>query len=432
MAFATTSLQGRSDAQRSWDLQLVLLRQAPRKGDRETARSAEHVSCGASLIGAAIQRRRPQSYGHRKGSALSRAGRRRSTDATSSSAMKPTLLALPEKRPMSLRPALELFGGVLAFVWLALAATTLIGRYRFDRRERRRLGDARRLLEGSPDLPGRLSRRRLLAVAKDESGEVAGRAARALVARDRRGRIVAAAAARAGTAKRAQALRVLVRASASGAFDLLEDAAACGDPWLSAAAVAIAAESDSADSDRLLLEILAAGPHPQSRTATELEPRVPRLVDKLVSLADDPDAKLRFWALNLLSHAPARVDVERVAVARTSDDDASVRAAAVEVLAQSSSRFATASLAAGATQLAADIAPLLADDNWWVRSTAKEALLALGDAGLDAARAGLAHFDRFARDGALEVIARAEAQRESAEAESFAVNMSGGTGQAAG
>ncbi|MGZ4402909.1 MAG: glycosyltransferase family 2 protein, partial [Gaiellaceae bacterium] len=30
--------------------------------------------------------------------------------------------------------------------------------------------------------------------------------------------------------------------------------------------------------------------------------------DKLVSLTDDPAAKLRFWALNLLSHAPARSD----------------------------------------------------------------------------------------------------------------------------
>ncbi|HXH96979.1 MAG TPA: HEAT repeat domain-containing protein, partial [Gaiellaceae bacterium] len=58
----------------------------------------------------------------------------------------------------------------------------------------------------------------------------------------------------------------------------------------------------------------------------------------------------------------------------------------------------------GSQALAAEVARLLGDENWWTRAAAKESLLALGPVGLEAARAMADDEDRFARDGAAEIV----------------------------
>jgi HEAT repeat protein len=58
----------------------------------------------------------------------------------------------------------------------------------------------------------------------------------------------------------------------------------------------------------------------------------------------------------------------------------------------------------GAEPLAGDVAALLADTNWWVRSAAKESLFLLGESGLLAASEMLQNEDGFARDSAREVV----------------------------
>jgi HEAT repeat protein len=116
--------------------------------------------------------------------------------------------------------------------------------------------------------------------------------------------------------------------------------------------------------------------------------------------------------------------VSKAAVRRTGDEDPSVRAAAVEALALSRYPLAAPALhrllrddvffvrAHAARALATcapescgpELVPLLADANWWVRSAAKESLVALGDTARDAVVGALRHQDRFARDGAAEIV----------------------------
>ena len=50
------------------------------------------------------------------------------------------------------------------------------------------------------------------------------------------------------------------------------------------------------------------------------------------------------------------------------------------------------------------IARLLADPQWWVRTAAKDALRVMGSAGMSALLSMLEHDDRFARQGAAEVL----------------------------
>jgi len=50
------------------------------------------------------------------------------------------------------------------------------------------------------------------------------------------------------------------------------------------------------------------------------------------------------------------------------------------------------------------ITPLLADEQWWVRTAAKDALRGMGSDAVPALLAVLGHEDEFARNGAAEVL----------------------------
>jgi HEAT repeat protein len=225
-------------------------------------------------------------------------------------------------------------------------------------------------------------------------------------------------------AARLRALTIIVRSDSPRAIGLLRAAMAEEDMSIVASAVRLTSELPTRTADILLLDVLVEGRHPRSRTATELEPRSARIRSELLALAAHPDAGLRFWAVTLLGREPKDAAVASALALRASDLDPSVRAAAAEALGkvepevsepilrrllEDSVFYVRAHAARGAgaakiDQLAGDLVPLLADTNWWVRAAAKESLLALGAEGFRAAVVALEHEDRFARDGALEIV----------------------------
>jgi HEAT repeat protein len=313
-------------------------------------------------------------------------------------------------------------GAALALLalWLGLAGWIVAARVRHDRGRRRRARDARLLADGAD--PGRWSRRRLRRVADGEWVDGAAEAARELVSRDEQ---TLRRHAREHGFRRSHALRVLTRGGSPSAFSLLRSALVTGSADVRAAVVAIAAEQEAAAADDLLLEVLVAGWHPRSRTATELAPRAARLVPDLLGFAGDPDPEVRYWALMLLRDAPGDPRAKAAAVSAATDESGTVRSAAARVLGATGatdaqhvlrallgddvffvrSHAARAAGEIGAEGLAGDIAALLADRSWWVRAAAKESLLMLGESGLRAAMSMLHDDDGFARDGAREVAA---------------------------
>jgi hypothetical protein len=309
--------------------------------------------------------------------------------------------------------------GLLA-VWALLGVWIVAGRALYDRRRAAVERDTGLFVSGSLAVE-RVSSRRLQRLAEGDLGPAAREAARELVRRD--SGLLLRLAGRRGF-RRTPALRVLARGESPLAFACLREARAGGRPAVIAAVVAIAAELDTPAADELLVDVLVAGDHPRSRTATALEGREARLADVLGRLAGDPDPVLRYWALMLLSGAPPSPALVAIAIQRGTDLDARVRAAAARLIGVFGSQeallvlrglladnvffvrahAARAAAKLGARSVAREVAALLADENWWVRAAAKESLLALGDAGLDAAVEMLHDPDRFARDGAAEIV----------------------------
>lgn len=316
----------------------------------------------------------------------------------------------------------HLIAGVTAallVLWLALAGWVVGARLRHDRGLRRRQADAQTLVGGAD--PSRWSKRQLWRVADGECVDGAAVAARQLVSRQgRRLRRLA----REKSFQRSHALRVLTRGGSPFAFALLRSALVTGSEDVRSAVVAIAAEQQTPAADALLFDVLVAGTHPRSRTATELAPRARRLVRDLLSLVTHADAEVRYWALMLLREAAGDPRVKAAAVEASTDSTGTVRSAAARVLGASGatdvqhvlralladdvffvrSHAARAAGEISAEGLATDIAALLADRSWWVRAAAKEALLVLGESGLQAAHSMLHADDAFAQDGAREVV----------------------------
>ncbi len=311
---------------------------------------------------------------------------------------------------------------VLLFAcWAVLGGWVLVERYLYDRLHDEARRDTDSYLDGRLDLE-EVGRRRLTRLALGPSSVATTAAAAVLAARWQR--LVAEATGPGAKNSRVEALTILVRAGFPDALELIRRAVAEGDPALTTSVLRVTAELETDAADAFLLEVLVEGTHPRARTATELGPRVARMHEPLVALVSDDDPTLRYWAITLLIPEMGDSDVALAATSRAGDSDANVRAAVAEALGACDPRiarpllrrllrddafFVRAHAARAVAQardgsLAVGLLPLLADRNWWVRAAAKESLLQLGDAGLDVARSALSHADRFARDGALEII----------------------------
>ena len=311
---------------------------------------------------------------------------------------------------------------ILFVCWIVLAAWVLVERALHDRLEEQSRLDIEAFDAGRLDLGG-IARRRLVRLALGRDSPAARAAARVVLAADESG-VLARARMPGNDNGRLHALTILVRGELPYAVGLIRRAVREGDVALNTSLLRLGAELEPGVADTLMLDILLVGAHPRSRTATELGPRTSRLIQELSALASHDDPALRYWAIMLLRDETSEAAAALAVTSRAGDRDANVRAAVAEALGGIEVRIARPLLRkllrdeaffvrahaaravarSGDGALAAELRPLLADRNWWVRAAAKDALLQLGDDGLDVARATLDDDDRFARDGALEII----------------------------
>ena len=231
--------------------------------------------------------------------------------------------------------------------------------------------------------------------------------------------------------RRISALNALVHARPDSIHALLRVALADADADVASAAASVLQRLGDRRAAEILIGGLRASRLPASRIAARLERFTIPFDDLLESLLTSPRPEARYWAVTLLRSHHGYAGVERIA-ALVDDPDAPVRKAALLTLAAMQApdvaRLATwrltdpapfvrsASLHALAqtgertpdrgrrSALAATIAPLLADPDWSVRTAAKDALPRLGPATWRAVAAQLSSEDRFARNGAAEVL----------------------------
>lgn len=145
-----------------------------------------------------------------------------------------------------------------------------------------------------------------------------------------------------------------------------------------------------------LVEALASELETPERVATELDRLAPRPGRRIAPLVRHPSEVVRFYVVRLLGRYPelARRHVGTL----TSDPSPHVRAAALETLRAAGSadtlrralemlsdaqpfvraQASRTAVAIGGVGAASFVAPLLADESWWVREAAREALVGAG------------------------------------------------------
>jgi HEAT repeat protein len=278
---------------------------------------------------------------------------------------------------------------VLSFsAWLLLAVGTLLGRMRYDRRS---------LSEATTELSGREAQRLVRRVRGRPRTEW-------------------------GRWRRVTALQRLERAHRPEAAWLIKDVLVDPDERVATAAIRTLGDMGDDWAIDVLIDALRQGNGPRSRIAAELEELVPAPGARLVPLLRDWNATVRFWGATLLSPYPELGEATLIEL--TWDPDPNVRAAAVETLGSRSGRAVGAALLARLEDsewfvrvhaarsaghvLGAEAAPtivrLLADDRWWVRTAAKDALRGVGTDAVPSLLSVLTHDDAFARNGAAEVL----------------------------
>ena len=227
-----------------------------------------------------------------------------------------------------------------------------------------------------------------------------------------------------GTWRRIAALRVLCAGHHPQAVPLLEAALLDGNGDLAAAAVSLLGSQRTRAAGELLLRALRERRHPFSRVAARLDRFPLDIPDLLLPLVTDADATLRFWGATLLARYGSSPEVAPALAGRATDTDPLVRKAAVESLGVVGGPWAVETALAllcdsvwfvrahaaralgdlARADLAPRVLPLLADPQWWVRTAAKDALQAMGPAVARDVEGYLGHADRFARNGAAEVL----------------------------
>lgn len=285
-----------------------------------------------------------------------------------------------------LRVALVVLAVALA-AWVALSLAVLLGRLRYDR-----------------------ARRKLTAPLSD-------RAAQRLVRRAR-GR----PRSEWGRWRRVRALQRLAQAHHPAVPNLIRPVLDDSDPMIAAAAIRTLGDIGDDWATDLLLDALRRGHGQHSRIAAELERLAPAPGARLLALLRDWNPSVRFWGATLLRPYPELGEATLIEL--TWDSDPNVRAAAVETLGTRSGTAVGSALVARLDDsewfvrvhaaraaghvVGVDAAPtitrLLADERWWVRTAAKDALRGMGAEAVPSLLSILAHDDPFARNGAAEVL----------------------------
>jgi len=331
---------------------------------------------------------------------------------------------------------------VVAGLWLVIAVAVLVGRRRYDRRQRV-LARLVRIVEGpqGADLPAATRRARAFDVLSSVSRRTVERlAAETMLSRpveevlcqfllERLGPVRVQKTAMVHRGERSRwsriaALRVLALGRPHEAWRPLERALLDSDPEVVGAAVTILGNMTDIRAAELLVRALRVGHYPPSRVSTFLDTFPRDLFDLIGPLIDRPSTRLRYWGAVLLRRYPDRAGLDAALAGLASDPEPFVRKAAIESLASVGGPTAvqTAQAHLGdsvpfvrahaartlgrlrAVETAEQVAPLLADREWWVRYAAKTSLEAMGPEVAAHVVPYLSSPDRFARNGAAEVL----------------------------
>lgn len=272
--------------------------------------------------------------------------------------------------------------------WLSLSAFVLLGRLVYDRSR----GD-------------------------DEATTLSPRAARRLVHR-----VARRPRSEWGRWRRVTALQRLGRARHPSVPRLVRSMLDDEDTRISTAAIRTLGDLGDDWAVDMLIDAMRRGRCSRSRVAAALESLAPAPGERLVPLLRDWDPVVRFWGATLLQRYPELATATLIEL--TWDADPNVRAAAVETLGGRSGRAVGAALIArledsawfvrvhaaraaahaAGVEAAPTIAHLLADERWWVRTAAKDALRSLGIDAVPVLLSLLGHDDAFAQNGAAEVL----------------------------
>lgn len=329
--------------------------------------------------------------------------------------------------------------GVLGVAYLVTAAQVVVHRARFDSR-RRLLRQLEALLP--PSNPSETAERddqaRAVAFLARQPGSILLRlaaestmslAAHEALAASLLARIGHQAAHRDASSRkngwrRFAALRILTYADREAAWVHLERALVDGDPEVKAATVTLLGQVADRRAAMLLVEAMTANRYARSRIATSLQACQLDIGDLIVPLLAAPDSQLRYWGAILIRRYPVTSSLEARLGELAEDPDPTVRKAAVETLGVAGlpgsiptlrARLldpvpfvrAHAARALGSMRAVAAvdaISPLLADGDWSARSSAKQALEAMGPAVVPTVLKMLSHADGFAKNGAAEVL----------------------------
>lgn len=340
-----------------------------------------------------------------------------------------------------LSAALPWLAGASLAAWLLLGGFVALNRLLYDARHRGFgwAADAMRdpALATSPaaartaaldDILSGLSTYALDRLALDASLPAWAREACAVCAVEGHGRVRLLARLRRGPGRFGKwtyvtALCLLVRAGHPDRHALLRGALAAGDRDARHAAITLLGEIGDRDAACILVDALASRAL-RSRIASQLDRFQVPVDDLLLELAAHPEPALRALSASLLwRHAGTAAVAARLA-ALAGDQDPGVRKSAIQSLGEAGTTQAEAAaltllgdsvpyVRAHAVRTLARVSPagaataiarLLGDVDWWVRQAAKESLIAIGEPATAATLEQLASPDRFARNGAADVL----------------------------
>jgi HEAT repeat protein len=224
--------------------------------------------------------------------------------------------------------------------------------------------------------------------------------------------------------RRTAALRILFRLNHPGWTDLA--ARAVDDPDVDVASVgaSLIGMSDDPHAIDVMVKALREERHPASQLAVHLESSPLWTVDTVRPLLRAEEPVVRAWGASVMGRYRQEEGLEHELGLLCHDPDAGVRKAAIQSLGRVGNRIASqaarrllndpvayvrahAALALAELDrpdMAATVAVLLGDPDWWVRQAAKESLERMGPDAWPALFRCLDHSDRFVRNGAAEVI----------------------------
>jgi HEAT repeat protein len=339
---------------------------------------------------------------------------------------------------------------VVATAWLAFSSWVVVDRVRYDRHRRRLLEVESSLADPAlaalapvqrasavREMVARLPANQVYRMTADPDLPSWVRDACARGSLDHFGldRVLRDATPRQGSRRkwrRISALHALTFARPDAIHALLRAALADADADVASAAATLLQRLGDTRAAEILIGGLRASRLPASRIASRLERFEIPLDALLVPLLADARPELRYWGATLLRHSPGRPELEAALVPLVDDQDAPVRKAALlaltemraerlEMLAtgrlndeapfvRSAAIHALAQVGERSPDLerrqavARSIAPALADREWSVRTAAKDAFSRLGPTTWREVATQLASPDRFARNGAAEVL----------------------------